>query len=77
MTLQGHRQRGDIERSLMDPGTKERIHRAARTATVRYPGAVGELLNQELLSWMVFGHRLGSDLIMRVAAEVLTDDADI
>jgi hypothetical protein len=61
----------------MDQCTKERIHQAARTAGLRYPGAVGELLSQELLSWMVFGHQLGSDLIMRVAAEVLADDVDV
>jgi hypothetical protein len=63
--------------SVMDLSTKEWIHDAARAAKQRYPGAVGELLRQELLSWMVFGHQLGSDLIMRVAAEVLADDCNI
>jgi hypothetical protein len=37
---------------------------------------VGELLSQELFSWMVFGHQLGSDLIMRVATEVLAEDTE-
>lgn len=62
-----------VQASLMTSSTKDCIHEAARTAKLRYPGAVGELLSQELLSWMVFGHQLGSDLIMRVAAEVLED----
>jgi hypothetical protein len=30
-------------------------------------------LSQELLSWMVFGHRLGSVLIMRVADDLLVE----
>ena len=46
----------------------------ARRATNRYPGAIGELLSQELLSWMVFGHQLGSDLIMRVADDLLGEE---
>jgi hypothetical protein len=63
--------------SVMDLSTKEWIHEAARAAKLRYPGAVGELLRQELLSWIVFGHQLGSGLIMRVAAEILADDCNI
>jgi hypothetical protein len=59
---------------LMDTNTKERLYAAARRATQRYPGAVGELLSQELLSWMVFGHQLGSDLIMRVAEDLLVEE---
>jgi hypothetical protein len=31
-------------------------------------------LSQELLSWMVFGHHLGSDLIMRVADDLLVEE---
>lgn len=62
--------------SWMDSPTKDVLLKAGQTAKVRYPGAVGELLSQELFSWMVFGHQLGSDLIMRVGAEVLADDAD-
>lgn len=57
----------------MDSQTKQWLLAAARRAEVRYPGAVGELLSQELLSWMVFGHQLGSDLIMRVADDLLVE----
>jgi hypothetical protein len=32
---------------------------------------VGELLHQELVSWLQFGHLLGSALIFRVADELL------
>jgi hypothetical protein len=65
--------RSDARRSWMHSSTKDRLHEAARAARLRHPGAVGELLNQELLSWMVFGHQLGSDLSMRLAVELLTD----
>ena len=58
----------------MDTDTKERLFAAARRATNCYPGAVGELLSQEVLSWMVFGHQLGSDLIMRVADDLLGEE---
>jgi hypothetical protein len=58
----------------MDADTKEWLFAAPRRATQRYPGAVGELLSQELLSWMVFGHQLGSDLIMRVADDLLGEE---
>ncbi len=56
----------------MDPEVKQRLRTAAAEARRRYPGAVGELLSQELLSWMVFGHLIGSTLILRVADD-LTD----
>jgi len=46
------------------------------SSTNCYPGAVGELLSQELLSWMVFGHQLGSDLIMRVADDLLGEEPE-
>jgi hypothetical protein len=55
----------------MDSDTKQWLFAAAERAKLRYPGAIGELLSQELLSWMVFGHQLGSDLIMRVADDLL------
>ena len=58
----------------MDADTKEWLLAAARLATQRHPGAIGELLSQELLSWMVFGHQLGSDLIMRVADDLLGEE---
>ena len=57
----------------IDATTRQFLLEAGQTARLRYPGAVGELLSQELFSWMVFGHRLGSDLIMRVATEVLAE----
>ena len=56
---------------LIDSPSKERMRIAADRAVQRYPGPVGELLRQELLSWMVFGHRLGSALILRVADDLL------
>jgi len=59
---------------MMEGETKDWLHAAAKRARVRYPGAVGELLSQELLSWMVFGRLLGSDLIMRVADEILCQE---
>lgn len=55
----------------MNSATKQRLHAAADRAKHIYPGAVGELLNQELLSWMIFGHLLGSDLILRLADDIL------
>ena len=57
----------------MDTETREWLLAAARRAERRYPGAIGELLSQELLSWMVFGHQLGSNLIMRVADDLLLE----
>lgn len=54
----------------MDVATRQHILAAAELATQRYPGAIGELLRQELLSWMIFGLHLGSDLIMRVADDL-------
>lgn len=53
----------------MGPATKDRILRAADRAPSVYPGPVGELLRQELRSWLVFGRFLGSDLIVRAAGE--------
>jgi hypothetical protein len=58
----------------MDSETKAWLLAAARRAELRYPGAIGELLSQELLSWMVFGHQLGSNLIMRVADDLLVEE---
>lgn len=55
----------------MDTATRERLITAADLAPQRYPGAIGELIRQELLSWMVFGLHLGSVLIMRVADDLV------
>jgi hypothetical protein len=63
---------GDRPR-MMCVDTKDWLRAAANRARVRYPGAVGEMLSQELLSWMVFGRLLGSDLIMRVADAILDE----
>lgn len=57
--------------SMMDSDTKHRLLAAAELAQRHYPGAVGELLHQELLSWMVCGRHLGSTLIMRVAGQII------
>lgn len=57
----------------MDTAAKERLRTAADRAKEAYPGPVGDLLRQELLSWMVFGRLLGSSLIMRLADELLID----
>jgi len=57
----------------MDHQEKMRIRAAAYRATRLYPGAVGELISRELLTWEEFGYRLGSSqLIMRLVNEVLT-----
>lgn len=54
----------------MDTSTKTRLRHAAEQASLHYPGPVGELLRQELLSWMVFGPVLGSALIMRLVDDL-------
>lgn len=59
--------------AVMDHDTKERLRRAAEAARRRHPGPVGELLHQELLSWMIFGRYLGSSLIIRVADDLLAE----
>lgn len=61
----------------MDVATRQRLLGAADLAFQRYPGAVGELLRQELLSWMVFGFHLGSTLVMRVADQMLAEHEQI
>ena len=68
--------RGDTLATTLDVARRgyRPLFAAARRATNRYPGAIGELLSQELLSWMVFGHQLGSDLIMRLADDLLVDE---
>jgi hypothetical protein len=55
--------------------TKERLHAAAARAKLAYPGPVGELLSQELPSWMAFGHQLGQHPIMRVTNDLLIEEA--
>ena len=57
----------------LDTATQKRLVTAADLAPQRYPGAIGDLLRQELLSWRVFGLHLGSSLIMRVADDLVAD----
>lgn len=56
---------------VMELPSKEVLLDAARRAQLLYPGPVGELLHQELVSWLQFGHLLGSSLIFRVADELI------
>lgn len=59
----------DVHRPMELP-TKEALLDAAKRAQLLYPGPVGELLHQELVSWLQFGHLLGSALIFRVVDEL-------
>ena len=67
----GPRDPAQVQR-LMSSSCKEDLLAAARRARDLYPGAVGELLYQEIVSWLQFGYMLGSDLIFRVAEELNT-----
>ena len=50
---------------------RARLLRAAHDVTALYPGAIGELVRGELVSWREFGFRLDQHgLAMRVAAAV-------
>lgn len=56
----------------MDHHDKTRVRAAAFRVTRLFPGAVGEMLSRELLTWEEFGYRLGgSGLVFRVVDEVL------
>lgn len=56
----------------MDQPTKQRLRRAAQHARKVHPGATGELLFREIMTWEEFGYRLGSkSLIMRVVDQIL------
>lgn len=57
----------------MSSSTKGRVLSAANRAHAVYPGPVGELLAQELRSWLIFGRFLGSDLIMRIVDGILDE----
>jgi hypothetical protein len=53
-------------------GDSARISAAAFRAIRLYPGPVGRLISQELLSWKEFGKRLSNDsLIMQVVTEIM------
>lgn len=52
---------------------RSRYRAAAHHAKRAYPGAVGELLSREILSWEEFGYRLGGEALMaQVVADVLS-----
>lgn len=70
------RQESAMTDERMDSTTKLRLRTAAAEARQRYPGPVGELISQELRSWMVFGHLLGSALILRVADDLTATGHD-
>jgi hypothetical protein len=59
------------EQQLMELPSRELLLDAARRARLLYPGPVGEMLHQELVSWLQFGHLLGSALIFKVADELI------
>ncbi len=62
----------DAAPERMDHHIRMRLRMAAFRAARVYPGAVGELLSQELLTWETLGIRLGSkSMIMRVVEEIL------
>ena len=52
---------------VTDTALPVRARTASDAALRLYPGAIGELLARELLSWSEFGHRLGShELVARL-----------
>ncbi|GAC1542680.1 MAG: hypothetical protein NVS3B12_30860 [Acidimicrobiales bacterium] len=52
---------------------KAQVRAAALRATRLYPGAVGELISRELLSWEDFGMRIaGHALIMRAVRDIMS-----
>jgi hypothetical protein len=68
----GRRRRDPVSaQRAMELPSKEVLLDAARRAQLLYPGPVGELLHQELVSWLQFGHLLGSALIFRIADELI------
>ena len=49
-----------------------RMQQAARCATVVYPGPAGQVLANELGTWVEFGYRLGPrSMIMRLVDDIL------
>lgn len=58
--------------SAMDFHVKSRFRAAAHHAKRAYPGAIGELLSREILSWEQVGYRLGGWALMsQVVDQVL------
>lgn len=61
-----------LDEVYMELHGKSRYRAAAHHAKRAYPGAVGELLSREILSWEEFGYRLGGEALMaRVVSDVL------
>jgi hypothetical protein len=55
--------------------TRSRFRWAAREVKRQYPGAVGELLSNEISSWEDFGYRIGGNALMsRVVSAILDDN---
>jgi hypothetical protein len=62
----------------MDHHERMKVRAAAFRATRVYPGAVGEVLSKELLSWEEYGWRLGSfSLIRRLVDQVMKADLPV
>ncbi len=61
-----------LDEVYMELHARSRYRAAAHHAKRAYPGAVGELLSREILSWEEFGYRLGGEALMaQVIADVL------
>jgi hypothetical protein len=57
----------------LDHHERMRLRAAAFRATRLYPGPVGEVLAEEVLTWEQFGYRLGGGrLVMRLVDHLLT-----
>lgn len=56
----------------MDHHVRMKVRAAAFRASRVYPGAVGEMISRELLTWEEFGYKLGSfGIVMRVVDQVM------
>jgi hypothetical protein len=61
-----------LDEVYMELHARSRYRAAAHHAKRAYPGAVGELLSREILSWEEFGYRLGGEgLMTKVVSDVL------
>ena len=62
----------------MDHHVRMKLRAAAFRATRVYPGAVGEMLSRELLSFEEFGLRLSRDgLMMRVVEQIMNAELPV
>jgi hypothetical protein len=56
----------------MDHHEKMRLRAAAFRVTKLFPGAIGDMICRELMTWEEFGYRLGGEqLVMKVVDDVL------